>query len=885
MAIGLGLNAFGQGFSSGANAGANIAQSARAQDAVDYYKQRQNEKDKVTAMTSTLGDIYNGDVNEMLNDPAGQQIALDFMMSNPDIADKINSNKGWKASALLQGQDGKYKVMLQNGDGEFRPLTVDRKSGTQPAAYSKKDLYALMAGTAAKHGVANNSQNLQFLKETMPEEDFNLMQTYANGEQPDVPKAPSIAAVSTAARSANKDNAITTGSATPTPVTTGVPLATQNTDAAIDKHPTNEPIEPEPKPNPDSLEGFDLRTKNDITKLAAEGVNFKDFPDRTKQYLRDEAVAKGVQLRDLDYGLTVDDEDEIAGAAPEGKPALAQQTDDAAVEKYLASRQQETQDKGDPKMRFLLGSNYEEPAASDAQGETPDYLIRNDGTEKGTGYLGILKNKLGQDVTEYAIGVDMNGKETEIPTLVPSLTDEEVQAVLDASAGDGEIPESVKRKAIKHAQERIAAGESPFAVSGDMPREEQESAPVSSYLLGNAGQQTQAQDQSGYPASPEAVQQQATGNTLGFNTALEFAKNNGIVGMLTNGVDSNASAPRQAAQAIKNYVPNIIENNPAARGFNHLMDTYGGDVKQGAAEFADEMFGTNLSEGSGKEETQKTEPKPSDDAVAKTLKNEGARESDVRDPQKRENIQQGLNEVIQKETPEQRVSTDERMMQLLQRETKKPTARQRYAMMRLAQSGVVSQQQMANYFENGRLVGSDLKDAIDVMKQRTDQVKAGTAAQRARTSARKEVRTGDEAMSTAQKKRVDTAIKNVSNIVSPAVQGNRELIAALKGNPKFKDGTGLELKEYVKSAIETELQNPENVAALSQGRTTNVDELHPVEVQAFGNFMKDYIGKWTRGKDKGFFDFSADVPANDGMFGDFNIRKYIRAGAEEAGQR
>ena len=97
-------------------------------------------------------------------------------------------------------------------------------------------------------------------------------------------------------------------------------------------------------------------------------------------------------------------------------------------------------------------------------------LFRTDGSPKGTGYFGILKNSQGQDVTEFSVGVDFGGKQVEIPTLVPTLSKQEVQSVLDSSAR-GELPEQgIMQKAIQHAQERIQQGNSPFKVSGDLPQ-------------------------------------------------------------------------------------------------------------------------------------------------------------------------------------------------------------------------------------------------------------------------------------------------------------------------------------------------------------------------------------------------------------------------------
>lgn len=82
---------------------------------------------------------------------------------------------------------------------------------------------------------------------------------------------------------------------------------------------------------------------------------------------------------------------------------------------------------------------------------------------KGSGWLGPFRNKSGNEVTEYSIGVEMDGEEVLIPTLVPGLTKDEINQVLIASEY-GEMPrQSIILKAISHAQKMRSEGKSPFA--------------------------------------------------------------------------------------------------------------------------------------------------------------------------------------------------------------------------------------------------------------------------------------------------------------------------------------------------------------------------------------------------------------------------------------
>jgi hypothetical protein len=98
---------------------------------------------------------------------------------------------------------------------------------------------------------------------------------------------------------------------------------------------------------------------------------------------------------------------------------------------------------------------------TDIEGEN-EWDRRADGSRKGYGFLGVLKRPDGRVSSEISVGVDIGGKETEIPTLVPTLTRGEVDQLL--SLKDGErIPRPIIDKAIEFAQQRISRGLSVFA--------------------------------------------------------------------------------------------------------------------------------------------------------------------------------------------------------------------------------------------------------------------------------------------------------------------------------------------------------------------------------------------------------------------------------------
>ena len=85
------------------------------------------------------------------------------------------------------------------------------------------------------------------------------------------------------------------------------------------------------------------------------------------------------------------------------------------------------------------------------------YGFRPDGTAKGEGYLGVLKRPDGGVMTEYSVGVNINGKEMDIPSIVPTLNKDEVNQILNLK--DGELPsDAIIAKATSFAEDRIAKG-------------------------------------------------------------------------------------------------------------------------------------------------------------------------------------------------------------------------------------------------------------------------------------------------------------------------------------------------------------------------------------------------------------------------------------------
>jgi hypothetical protein len=104
------------------------------------------------------------------------------------------------------------------------------------------------------------------------------------------------------------------------------------------------------------------------------------------------------------------------------------------------------------------------PVVAPKRVDTSTFGKRPDGTAKGTGFLGVLKRPDSSVSTEISVGVPINGREMDIPTLVPGLTSQEVNWLLTTPVENiaRSLPNSIRQKAVAHAQQRIGAGLSPF---------------------------------------------------------------------------------------------------------------------------------------------------------------------------------------------------------------------------------------------------------------------------------------------------------------------------------------------------------------------------------------------------------------------------------------
>jgi hypothetical protein len=88
------------------------------------------------------------------------------------------------------------------------------------------------------------------------------------------------------------------------------------------------------------------------------------------------------------------------------------------------------------------------------------YGNRPDGTPKGSGYLGEISLPNGDVATELSIGVNMDGKEVQIPSIVPTLNPEQINYI--RNGGDPKDRLDIVQTAVDHAKERMLSSKSPY---------------------------------------------------------------------------------------------------------------------------------------------------------------------------------------------------------------------------------------------------------------------------------------------------------------------------------------------------------------------------------------------------------------------------------------
>lgn len=163
---------------------------------------------------------------------------------------------------------------------------------------------------------------------------------------------------------------------------------------------------------------------------------------------------------------------------------------------------------------------------------------REDGSAKGHGFLGLLQRPGGGVSSEISIGVDgsevgSKKAEVEIPTMVPTLSKDELSALLSKDEGwvsqsKDPLASSIRGKARAFASERIAAGLDPFASREESP--DLQSSKLSIYAIAGVAD---AAESDRYRIS-QAADYAATGRLRAIETGLKVKGQQGLSDLYSN---------------------------------------------------------------------------------------------------------------------------------------------------------------------------------------------------------------------------------------------------------------------------------------------------------------------------------------------------------------
>lgn len=104
-------------------------------------------------------------------------------------------------------------------------------------------------------------------------------------------------------------------------------------------------------------------------------------------------------------------------------------------------------------------SRLPDPAAQ----EMARWPKRADGSQKGLGYFGLIGRPAGQYSSELSVGVNLGNREMEIPSIVPTLSHDELNHLI----GGGEPTTAIMNKAVQYARLRMQQNKPVFATPQD----------------------------------------------------------------------------------------------------------------------------------------------------------------------------------------------------------------------------------------------------------------------------------------------------------------------------------------------------------------------------------------------------------------------------------
>lgn len=183
---------------------------------------------------------------------------------------------------------------------------------------------------------------------------------------------------------------------------------------------------------------------------AATGMSL--FDQKPLQEMRNESIRLSIEANKLQREVRrsyaqgqIKEAERLMGRVQEKQRGLINLR--ARVERYRQGRAREVQEQEKRKV-----------------GAKPEFGTRADGTQKGYGFFGEMPIKGGGIATEYSIGVNFDGKEVQIPSLVPTLTKSELNLMVnDIIPNKKPVPRDIVKKAVEHAKARMRQGKSPFA--------------------------------------------------------------------------------------------------------------------------------------------------------------------------------------------------------------------------------------------------------------------------------------------------------------------------------------------------------------------------------------------------------------------------------------
>lgn len=204
--------------------------------------------------------------------------------------------------------------------------------------------------------------------------------------------------------------------------------------------------------------GPEERKKYGIDKNASP----EQWTKAISSYLHDRGFKKGMSL--LDFYSTIN----------AGKPGRYNASDGNGTVKshvgkilneHVANASNWLQQGGSTQVSFTPNDAYPNyPVVPNP--DRSQWGDREDGTSKGDGWLGVRQRPDGSVSSEISVGVEIDGKETEIPLMVPGLTPDEMKYLMETPIDSphflSDMPKSILDKAKTHAKQQMDAGKSPF---------------------------------------------------------------------------------------------------------------------------------------------------------------------------------------------------------------------------------------------------------------------------------------------------------------------------------------------------------------------------------------------------------------------------------------